>query len=276
MTTFYHYCSVESLFHILQSRKVRLCDARHMNDHKEVEWAYEEIGRVFTQHDNSSSRDDLVFLWDHLAINKLHPFVFCMSSKPDLLSQWRAYAADGAGVAIGFNEDVFATPTKMPSRSFGKPEVGLWPIIYDSAVQTSQVRKVVLTYLEKCKEGARESAMTEALNLLSGYSTFYKNSAFEEEAEVRLVYTPILMDNEQNLNRTLPNELAVHQRCTANDIYTYFDYELAPKSSNMPLINDIRLGPTCRLSHFDLKYFLSLNGYGAIPINQSSASYRKQ
>jgi hypothetical protein len=240
-----------------------------------VEWAHDAIGRVFTQYDDPSCRDDLAFLWNHLEMNKLHPFVFCMSSQPDLLSQWRAYAADGAGVAIGFNADVFAQPTRMPSRYAGKPEVGLWPVVYKRDDQTTQVQQIVLAYLKKCKDGARDVAMIEAGYVLSGYSAFYKNDAFEEEAEVRLVYTPMLSTNAQNENRTLGNELVVHQRCTANDIYTYFEYELVPQNSTTPLISDIRLGPTCRLSGFDLNYFLSLNGYGAVPIHHSSASYRR-
>ncbi|PLC06041.1 hypothetical protein CY658_03055 [Variovorax sp. RO1] len=275
MATLYHYCSVESLFHILKSRKLRLCDARHMNDHKEVEWAHDAIGRVFTQYDDPSCRDDLTFLWNHLEINKLHPFVFCMSSQPDLLSQWRAYAADGSGVAIGFNADVFAQPTRMPSRHAGTPEVGLWPVVYDPNDQTAQVQRVVVAYLKKCKDGDRDVAMTEALYPLSGYSTFYKNDAFREEAEKRLVYTPMLMTNASNEHRTFGNELEVHQRCTANDIYTYFEYEPVPKGSTTPLVNDIRLGPTCKLSQFDLDYFLALNGYSAVPTSRSSASYRK-
>lgn len=275
MTTLYHYCSVESLFHILMSRKLRLCDAWHTNDHKEGEWARDVIHRVLTHYDDPGCKDDLAFLWTHLEMNRLHPFVFCMSTEPDLLSQWRAYAADGSGVAIGFNEDVFTRPTRLPCHFAGKPEVGLWRVVYEPNDQTTQVQQVVATYLKKCKDGDRGVAMTEALYVLSGYSAFYKNRAFQEEAEVRLVYTPMLMTNTNNELSTFGNELEAHQRCTTNDIYTYFEYKPIPKDSPTPLVNEIRLGPTCKLSVFDLKYFLSLNGYGAVPIERSSASYRR-
>jgi Protein of unknown function (DUF2971) len=275
MATLYHYCSVESLFHILKSRKLRLCDARHMNDHKEVEWARDVIDRALTRHENPSCRDDLAYLREHLALNPLHPFVFCMSSQPDLLSQWRAYAADGSGASIGFNADSFTKPTRMPSHFAGKPEIGLWKVIYDPDEQATLVQYAVTTYLKKCKEGDRDVAVGDAGYLLSSYSTFYKNDAFREEAEMRLVYTPLLLTNEKNEHKTWGNELEVHQRCVANDIYTYFEYEPLPKESTTPLVNDIRLGPTCKLSLFDLNFFLSLNGYGSVRIYRSSASYRR-
>lgn len=31
---------------------------------------------------------------------------FCLSEKPDLLSQWRGYADDGQGLSIGFNKRI--------------------------------------------------------------------------------------------------------------------------------------------------------------------------
>ena len=44
-------------------------------------------------------------------------FAFCLSEKGDLLSQWRAYASDGAGISIGFSRDIL-------ERDFGRVSFG--------------------------------------------------------------------------------------------------------------------------------------------------------
>jgi hypothetical protein len=45
---------------------------------------------------------------------------FCLSEEGDLLSQWRGYADDGCGVAIGFESSFFSDLTEMtPDRAKG-------------------------------------------------------------------------------------------------------------------------------------------------------------
>ena len=75
-----------------------------MNDFSETHWAYErfidaanevieEVGREFI---------DKFDLYAHSTQLHILPFICCFSADGDVLSQWRAYADDGVGVAIGF------------------------------------------------------------------------------------------------------------------------------------------------------------------------------
>ena len=54
-------------------------------------------------------------------------FWFCFSESKDKLSQWRGYAQDGKGIAIGFNKDVLEELNQISKfhTAFGK-------VIYDN------------------------------------------------------------------------------------------------------------------------------------------------
>ena len=44
-------------------------------------------------------------------------YCFCMSELPDSLGQWRAYADDGRGVAIGFSREFLHAAEKKYRKS---------------------------------------------------------------------------------------------------------------------------------------------------------------
>ncbi len=72
-------------------------------------------------------------------------FAFCLSEKGDLLSQWRAYALDGTGIAIGFLPEVL-------EKDFGKVNFGtqfyeLTKVEYGDA----GLRKALISVVEEVK-----------------------------------------------------------------------------------------------------------------------------
>jgi len=100
----YHYCSLEAFLAIIQSKCLRLSDINTMNDSHEMHWAYSKLAEAA----NSIAEFDEIFLeefddvFSKLQLSSL-PLIACLSKDGDVLSQWRAYADDGAGVALGLD-----------------------------------------------------------------------------------------------------------------------------------------------------------------------------
>ncbi|MET3646145.1 DUF2971 domain-containing protein [Phyllobacterium ifriqiyense] len=98
----YHYCSAQTAFSILQSRTFRLSALSAANDSLEGR----VLGRVFAQLLAASGLPKGVVEVASVIVegyaNSTEGFALCLSENGDLLSQWRAYARDGTGIAIGF------------------------------------------------------------------------------------------------------------------------------------------------------------------------------
>lgn len=98
----YHYCSTQTAFSILKFRTIRLSPLSAANDSLEGR----VLGRVFSQLLQATGLpkgvvDVASFMVEGYA-DATEGFAFCLSENGDLLSQWRAYARDGTGIAIGF------------------------------------------------------------------------------------------------------------------------------------------------------------------------------
>ena len=64
---------------------------------------------------------------------------FCMSEEGDLLSQWRAYAVNAAGVSIGFNSDYFGIIGNLRRDRGDAFSAHLTKVEYDIAEQKKLV-----------------------------------------------------------------------------------------------------------------------------------------
>ena len=110
----FHYCSASSFQAILETGKVRFSDINMLNDRAEMHLGYSvfeeaagKLIKIAETKENLKALDKAFFDKVDAIIAPLqhciHPFVFCLSRERDLLGQWRAYADDGRGFAIGFS-----------------------------------------------------------------------------------------------------------------------------------------------------------------------------
>ncbi len=101
----YHYCSTPVGLAILQTRTFRLSALSAANDSLEGR----VLGRVFTRMLDETNLPtevvDVVSVIVEGYADSTEGFALCLSERGDLLSQWRAYAQDGSGVALGFSSD---------------------------------------------------------------------------------------------------------------------------------------------------------------------------
>ncbi|WP_309547091.1 DUF2971 domain-containing protein [Rhizobium rhizogenes] len=126
--TLYHYCSTQTGFAILQSRTFRLSPLSSANDSLEGR----VLGKLFAQLLQGTGLPkgvvDVASVIVEGYADATEGFAFCLSESGDLLSQWRAYAQNGTGIAIGFSSDFLTRD--YGTVNFGKAYYELQKVNY--------------------------------------------------------------------------------------------------------------------------------------------------
>lgn len=205
MTLLYHYCTVEAFHAIVSTRNVRLSSVRQSNDETEGSLVRPAVERLLAR--RSGLNDELV--------NRLQTYVMeleeqfdgmalCLSEEGDQLSQWRGYADDGRGVAIGFRQSVLQALSEKSDESDDKFDIQLYKALYKEADHDAAVEGLIELLCEfdleqarhivddpKVQELSRRLVALHRLRLsLTTYDAVYslKHPAFSEEREWRLLH----------------------------------------------------------------------------------------
>jgi len=185
----YHYCSASSFEAIVRTGSIRFSDINMMNDAQEMRWGYKVFEDAATELLTSKIPDELAGLDKNFIdeIDKMlspmalyaQPFVSCFSKEPDQLSQWRAYADDGFGFALGFSASALQS---LP--------ITLMEVAYDTRKQIVEMKRAIAAiYLEyKDSPTGFDERSRESCTLLGAYFAALKNPSFHEEREVRAVH----------------------------------------------------------------------------------------
>lgn len=141
-------------------------------------------------------------------LESAHGFGFCLTKNPDQLSQWRGYADDGHGVAIGFQSAAFGVGVveeginqarvelKKASYDCEEQHTLLSPFMHDLAhladmLPEQPIRGILGCELRKNQYDSACADIGSALwpQLIANSNLIYqlKNSAFHEEGEWRLL-----------------------------------------------------------------------------------------
>jgi hypothetical protein len=287
MDILYHYCSTASFHAIAQSHSLWLSSLSLSNDTLEGKVVATALMRVAKKH-----------LLDEYSIKRLHDAIegfeqivdglgFCLSEDGDLLSQWRGYAADATGVAIGFSTTYLRwlseTFKLRKEPSFTLQKVEYEPSAHESLVEPtyhkakvfieagafkwSRPRTLLDNRTDEEVEHEKEaiqivnSELFQALQPLSSKLYQLKAYAFREEREWRLF--SYLMKGRKNL---------CLYRAPQDRIIPYRKFELIELERNP--ITEVVLGPKHGTPPKVVEDFLSQNGYGAVQVRRSEGSYR--
>lgn len=170
-----------------------------------------------------------------------------------MLSQWRASADDGQGYSIGFNEDDILIDQKLPIESNDIVNcIGLYPVIYDEHDQNT----IIENYLNNIFIG---KDLHEQCYNLSKYISVFKNPAFKEEKEWRIIYThKITMGKDgKAFDFDIKNKISDYGfNSTKFGIFPYFKWEF--KDQKIFPIKEIVIGPQNRTLPDNLAFFYSL------------------
>ncbi|MCM2518513.1 DUF2971 domain-containing protein [Stenotrophomonas maltophilia] len=151
-----------------------------MNDYLEMHWGYNMWQEAATQLVDTLGQEfldrvDAVISGSGFAAL---PLASCLSTKGDTLSQWRAYASDGLGFSIGFDAE----------RILDLPASAL-AVCYSEEQQVFEIIQYVkAAHWVMQEEPENDTKLFELAFRLAMDLSSYKNPAFAEESEVRLVH----------------------------------------------------------------------------------------
>lgn len=275
--TLYHYCSTSTFLSIIQRKCLWLSDVNTMNDFGEVNWAYDRFIEAANAVLDQVGREFVELVDEIISTSQLRllPMLCAFSTDGDVLSQWRAYADDGSGVAIGFD-----------AKKVGTLSIRIAPIEYSREKQVEHFRTWLLAAHElhtALPEKEKKKFLFEMGTLLSVDMAFYKNPAFSEEKEVRILRALdarineqgqwTLTDNGGSGERVSRKKLPVHFRAARNGgVVSYVELPLSGLGAEA--ITEIVVGPKSPNSGNEISMALNAAGFRNVRIRQSTATYR--
>jgi hypothetical protein len=276
----YHYCDVSTFMKIVESKELWLSNALTMNDRYECTWINHIIDNTLQSIDQMKYKPFIqLFMKQYYGSQSLiKPYIFCLSSEGDLLSQWRGYADDGRGVAIGFSTKQLNVEMKIPNAGFNQNiSMGLFSCVYDETIQAGLVNDFInkgIAIYDKNLQDPQNlgNSIMASVSPLESLSFIFKNSSFAEEKEWRIIHTPIIFANESSFTYWGSNS-DVFFRNRDKDIVSYFKYDLKSKF-NTDLIPEIILGPKSSIGQNDFWLYLQANNLGKTVIKKSKSTYR--
>ena len=298
----YHYCTTDNFKKIVEEKYIRLSDLMKSNDSMERDYIY----NVFRQVENSikriESKDQLDAQTDllspenrllqaykssfekkntenqfgilyeklveckELVCRQSIDLGICLSQEGDLLSQWRAYANNGNGVAIGFNSKLFEPYNSTINYENRKIRFG--KVEYD---QKSQVNFMLDKWVESLK--SEESKINIMFDLIYD-ALYFKHSSFCEEKEWRLTFSEDSKQENMKISLPIQNDcilMPVQYFAKADMLIPYRDLNF--NEFNEPIC-EIILGPKNKNSVSDITAFLEHNNLKGITVKKSKAPYR--
>jgi len=275
--TLYHYTSIESMIAILTSGRIRLSSAATMNDTSEGEWLSDRLqeydanclrdGRRRSPQ-GAATREWLM----RLAFREGAPqaYLASFSEGGDQLSQWRAYAQDGEGVAIGFNANDGRLPViDAAPRTNAGPALActLSRVIYCSEALVGQLDEDIQAVLP----GGLDTEEFFGLQIrLSPLRWLVKNPAFAEEREWRIVNLPLQFLGDIGGGNTSVGALGSRgYRQAGNRLVSFYEMPFTPSA-----ITDIVLGPRCVAHQHELELLLHDCGLSDVQVHLSSVACR--
>ncbi len=184
------------------------------------------------------------FVYEELKKHFRPTYITCFSEEADRLSQWRGYADDGKGVAIGFDANCL-DDLKIENLFF--KQIAYYP--------NSQKILLVEALIGLVKN--KESIKNWIYNILP----IIKPLGFHEEKEWRLIYAPKPEDSQLHFGHLFKeNRMTYHYKLPLSKLR----------------ISEIIIGSKSRLNPIDVQYFLSSNGMQIEEnqIKKSELSYR--
>lgn len=287
MNTVYHYCSAETFLNIIKHKKLWLGDIRYMNDYLEMKWCMNAF-RELLETDLSDSQYKAIY--ENTADNQstTKPYISCLSQSGDILSQWRAYAQDGHGIALGLDSSKLDVRMDSPIsvNRYIKKSFFLNKVSY---LDNESVKALIIKIIEShsnavnffADENSDFAASSRDLqneivslgNMILHISLHIKNPAFSEEQEIRLIYNhlPMFHHLDDKKNSTYHEFLkSKTSRISQGNLTSHYEFPIPIES-----ISEIILGPKCNFDIDDVQDFINSQGLRHdVKIHKSQASYR--
>jgi hypothetical protein len=271
----YHYCSPQTFLAICSTKRLRFSDLFSMNDFMEVHWGYHIWEQAAGSLIDTVGKDflDTIDAVIHVSGLKALALASCMSRKGDVLSQWRAYGTDGIGYAIGFKASELIQLPVQPLC-----------VEYNVERQVEETRAFIqaLHEVESSEEVQRGPDFMNACARLAFDLSSFKNPAFIEEDEVRLIHMINFEPSNGSLRLTDPGGAAFGEPAAPLDVGFHMSGSTPVAHIDIPFTKDGRpcpiaevvLGPKNDSLPSGISVMLETIGLSHVRVRKSKASYR--
>jgi hypothetical protein len=270
----YHYCRPEAFLEIVNSRSIWLSATYTLNDATERSWGYS----IFTKAANTLERElgsefinkitEPVIVGDSYSML----MIACFSLDADVLSQWRAYADDGRGFALGFSPTLMQIPAK-PLR-----------VLYDEDAQMQElIGNLKHTYEVEKSTGFKYGDEFQLHLFHMGIDLCaYKNPAFHEEREIRLAHACGMNRKSKKIvplgargpgGKRLSKPLKTHFRMSRGVLVPYVIVDYSNNGAFAPIKEGV-LGPRNENAELNIEVFLNSIGVADVTVRRSKVPYR--
>jgi Protein of unknown function (DUF2971) len=275
MQVLYHYCSTAAFHSIISSKTLRLSSVRQSNDHTEGRLVAEAIRRLALN--EGLGAEELAQL-QNLAKELEDDFeglAFCLSQNGDQLSQWRGYAENGSGVAIGFSRAYL--DGAVDSSVDSSLELALYQAKYDQQEHDVAIQPLyshlkaflgtpqqVVAESDRLRElRNREAGLRRVLSMMEAFDHVFalKHSAFAEEQEWRLLH---------HFSWSAESPCSYHPSPGRLVPFIYSE----PLDVTQSPILEVVLGPRHTSQPESIGNFLLQSGFPGIVVKPSYAPYR--
>jgi hypothetical protein len=189
----YHYTDADGVLGIIESKAIWATNVWFMNDSVEATYGSKRVEKFLESINPASDEKQLAVRIAQGVIRNLRTsesfpesYITCFSKKGDQLSQWRAYGY-GKGFSIGFDRDAIAALANhySPNQAGGH----IHEVIYGKSEQKRVLQSVFdqkVTAKSAQADADYDELIQEFISSAINVIPSLKNSAFKEEAEVRL------------------------------------------------------------------------------------------
>ena len=253
-----------------------MSDINTMNDFGEVHWTYDKFIEAANQVLGDVSRGFIDKLDLTVSCSQLYtlPMLCSLSTDGDVLSQWRAYAEDGSGVAIGFDASNLSTLSVRTGR-----------ICYSEAEQREYFATLLRAMHEiyyDLPERKKSDFLMEEGTIFAYNMALFKNPGFAEEKEVRLIRAVNVAQNKGQWSLSdiggsgedvSAEPLKISYRANTNGALIAY-VKLPLEGLGSELIREGILGPKNPCNGNELSMALNAFGHNNTKILKSRSTYR--
>lgn len=212
---------------------------------------------------------------------------FCLSEAGDLLSQWRAYAADATGVSIGFSKD-YLEQFAEASRTQDKAGFTLQKVEYDPELQERLIKPTYMELKALINAGAFKYPIKRTLlgarseDEIKRDDEKYKVAFWQLSQRVLMLFAELFLLKTRGFREEREWRLVSYLVKSGDDICSFRalndrivpcrPYEL-PESASGSIV-EVILGPKNTTPNYVIESFLKQGGFANVKILRSEATYR--
>jgi hypothetical protein len=268
----YHYTDLDGLRGIIANNDVWLTHAQYCNDEEELTHGVRLTQAVIQEHAKSVTPDRRAYLEELLRLlcdPQPDPvYICCFCESGDLLSQWRAYAANATGVSLEFEPAGFNYITG-PDCPLDVGLMRFWKVFYVPDTQQKIIRSAINFYPNFEPAASPSDWARWTAEAIRFFIPTFKNRDFQEEKEWRLIFTPAPGSAAKPSYRVARRMLVPYYSVSE------LMHQLGRNQQKLPLTG-VRIGPSPnkRLNAASVRMLLDRYGYHGVRVDSSETPYR--